>query len=79
MPLIADYCFDAGLAKVIEGSRLDICTAEPTTYTEATATFSKGNKTGMTAAPSPETATRPARSAARASSAPSRAASHEPR
>jgi hypothetical protein len=49
MPLISDYCFDAGLAKIIEGTRLDICTAEPSTYAEATATFSKGNKTGMTA------------------------------
>lgn len=30
------------------GRRLDICSSEPTNYTQATSTFSLGNKTGMT-------------------------------
>jgi len=28
-------------------TRLDVCTTEPTTYAEATSTYSKGNKTGI--------------------------------
>jgi hypothetical protein len=30
------------------GSRLDICSAEPATYAEATSTYTLGNKTGLT-------------------------------
>jgi hypothetical protein len=30
------------------GTRLDICSAEPATYTEATSTYTLGNKTGIT-------------------------------
>jgi hypothetical protein len=30
------------------GSRLDICSQEPATYTEATSTYTLGNKTGIT-------------------------------
>lgn len=30
------------------GRRLDICSSEPTNFTQATSTFSLGNKTGMT-------------------------------
>ena len=30
------------------GTRLDICSQEPATYTEATSTYSLGNKTGIT-------------------------------
>lgn len=49
MTLLADYCLDGLVAKVIEGTRIDICTQEPTTYTEATSTYTKGNKTSVSA------------------------------
>jgi hypothetical protein len=46
--LLADYCLDAALAKLdTEANRLDICSAAPTTYAEATSTYSKGNKTTL--------------------------------
>ena len=31
-----------------DGTRLDLCSAEPTTYTEATSTYTRGNKTSIT-------------------------------
>jgi hypothetical protein len=43
MPFIADYAFDALLAKIIEGTRLDICSSEPATYAAATGAASLGN------------------------------------
>lgn len=49
MTLLADYCLDGLVAKAAEGTRLDICTQEPTTYAEATTTYTKGNKTGIAA------------------------------
>lgn len=47
MPLISDYALDGTLAKVGEATRLDICSAEPTTYVAATSTNSLGNKTAI--------------------------------
>ena len=53
MPLISNEVFDQGLDYAdTNGTRLDICfTQEPTTYTEATSTFTCGNSavnTGIT-------------------------------
>lgn len=48
MALIADYVFDAALSKLdTEANRLDICSTEPTTYTQAITTYSLGNKTSL--------------------------------
>lgn len=45
MALIADYVFDAALAKLdTEANRLDICSTEPATYAAATSTNTLGNK-----------------------------------
>lgn len=45
MALLADYLFDAALAKLdTEANRLDICSAEPATYAAATSTNTLGNK-----------------------------------
>lgn len=43
-------CLDSGLDYITtNGTRIDIChTAEPSNYTEATATYTAGNETGMT-------------------------------
>ena len=49
MPFIADTVFDTGLAVIqSNGTRIDICSAEPTTYAQATSTLTLGNKTGLT-------------------------------
>lgn len=48
MPFIADSALDAALEVVRTATRLDICSAEPTTYTQATSTLSLQNKTGIT-------------------------------
>lgn len=49
MPFIADAIFDNGLSHAQSNiTRTDICSQEPTTYTEATSTYSLGNKTGLT-------------------------------
>lgn len=48
MAFLADYVLDAALSKLdTEANRLDICTQEPTSYTEATSTYTKGNKTSL--------------------------------
>lgn len=45
MPLLADYILDLALAELYtNASHLYICSAEPTTYAEATATYALGNK-----------------------------------
>ena len=45
---LADSVLDAGLQYIITNAdRLDICTTRPTTYTEATSTYTKGNKTSI--------------------------------
>lgn len=47
--LINDLAKDQALASLIaNGSRVDICSAEPTTYAQATSTLSLGNETGLT-------------------------------
>lgn len=48
MSFISDYVLDAALAKLdTEANRLDICSQEPTTYAEATSTYTLGNKTSL--------------------------------
>lgn len=52
MAFIADTVFDNGLTVVdTNGTRLDICSTEPTTYTAATSTLTLGNATVNTGAP----------------------------
>lgn len=47
--IVSDTVLDAALAIFDTGStRLDICSALPTNFTEATSTFTLGNKTGIT-------------------------------
>jgi len=49
MPFLNDYVLDAALAKInTEGEVLHICSAEPSTYTEAITTYSLGNKSSPT-------------------------------
>ena len=48
MPYINDEIFDQGLDYAdTNGTRIDICSQEPTTYAEATSTYTLGNKTGL--------------------------------
>jgi hypothetical protein len=48
MAYLNDEVFDQGLDWVdTNGTRIDICSAEPTTYAEATSTYTLGNKTGL--------------------------------
>jgi len=49
MAYINDEVFDTGLDYAdTNGTRIDICyTQEPTTYAEATSTYTCGNKTGL--------------------------------
>lgn len=52
MAFIADTVFDNGLTVLdTNGTRIDICSSEPTTYAEATSTFTLGNDTVNTGAP----------------------------
>jgi len=57
MAFINDYVLDNGLVVLdTMGDRLDICSAEPDTYEEATSTYSLGNKTSLSiGAPAPRT------------------------
>jgi hypothetical protein len=48
MASISDYVLDAALSKLdTEANRVDICNAEPTTYTAATSTNTLGNSTSI--------------------------------
>ncbi len=48
MAFIADYIFDLALAELdTEATHLYICSQEPTTFTEATATYDLGVKTSL--------------------------------
>jgi hypothetical protein len=48
MVMLNDRVLDNGLTVLdTEANRLDICTQEPATYTEATSTYTKGNKTSL--------------------------------
>lgn len=57
MAYLNDRVLDNGLNTLTtEGNRLDICSAEPTTYAAATSTYTLGNKTGISvSAPSART------------------------
>ena len=45
---INDQVFDSGLDYAdTNGTRIDICSQAPTTYTEATSTYTLGNKTSL--------------------------------
>ena len=47
MAFLSDNVLDNGLNyATTHGSRVDICSAEPANYTEATSTLTLGNKTG---------------------------------
>lgn len=49
MAVIGDRVLDNGLTTLdTEANRLDICSTAPTTYTEATSTYTLGNKTTPT-------------------------------
>ena len=49
MAFLNDEVQDQGLDyATTNGTRLDICSTEPTTYAEATSTYTLGNKTGLT-------------------------------
>jgi hypothetical protein len=48
MAYLNDRVLDNGLTVLdTEANRLDICHTEPTTYTQATSTYTVGNKTGI--------------------------------
>jgi hypothetical protein len=48
MAYLNDYVLDLMLAHLdTNGNRLDICSTEPTTYAQATTTYTLGNKTGI--------------------------------
>lgn len=48
MTYLNDRIFDNGLTVLdTEANRLDICSAAPTTYAEATSTYTLGNKTSL--------------------------------
>lgn len=49
MATLGDRVFDNGLTVLdTEANRLDICSQEPTTYAQATSTYTLGNKTTPT-------------------------------
>ena len=48
MAYLNDSVYDSGLSYLVtNGSRLDICSTEPTTYAQATSTYTLGNKTAL--------------------------------
>jgi len=47
MAFMSDTALDALLSQLAAATRADICSQEPATYTEATSTYSKGNKTSI--------------------------------
>ncbi len=48
MAYLNDEIFDQGLDWAdTNGTRIDICSQEPTTYAQATSTYTLGNKTGL--------------------------------
>jgi hypothetical protein len=48
MAFLADRVLDSGLTVLdTEANRLDICSTAPTTYAEATSTYTLGNKTAL--------------------------------
>lgn len=61
MAYINPIVFDNGLAALADANRLDICRTQPTTFTEATSTFSMGNKVGISVSAPGEMVTPPGR------------------
>lgn len=48
MASLNDEIFDRGLDyATTNGTRIDICSSEPTTYAQTTSTYTLGNKTGL--------------------------------
>lgn len=48
MVFLTDNALDSGLSYITtNGSRMDICSQEPANYTEATSTYTLGNKTSL--------------------------------
>lgn len=48
MAYLSDYILDAALSVMdTDSNRVDICSAEPATFTAATATYTLGNKTSI--------------------------------
>jgi hypothetical protein len=47
MAYITDSALDAALGDINDGDRVDICSQEPANYTEATSTYTLGNKTSV--------------------------------
>ena len=51
MTTIANAVFDSGLSTLTtNGTRIDICSTEPTTYAQATATYTLGNESSLSIA-----------------------------
>lgn len=58
MAFINDEIFDQGLDYAdTNGTRIDICSSEPTTYAQATSTLTLGNKTGVNTGATEDAAT----------------------
>ena len=56
MATLANAVFDSGLSTLTtNGTRIDICSAEPTTYAEATSTYTLGNSTITIGSPADRT------------------------
>lgn len=56
MPLFADYLLDLALAHLdTNANRFDICSTEPTTYAQATSTYTLGSATPSIGAPTDRT------------------------
>jgi len=49
MAFLIDNVYDSGLSYITSnGTRIDICSQEPTTYAQATSTYTLGNKASLT-------------------------------
>jgi len=56
MATLANAVFDSGLSTLTtNGTRIDICSTEPTTYTEATSTYTLGTDTITIGSPADRT------------------------
>ena len=56
MATLSNAVFDSGLSTLTtNGTRIDICSTEPTTYTEATSTYTLGSDTASIGSPADRT------------------------
>ena len=56
MATLSNAVFDSGLSTLTtNGTRIDICSTEPTTYAEATSTYTLGNDTASIGSPADRT------------------------